>query len=162
MNTYITTPIFYVNAEPHLGHAYTTIVADTYCRFAKLTGKNVRFQTGTDEHGDKIDEAAQKAGVTPQEYADKISGMFRDSWPGLSIEYDNFIRTTDQNHKAVVRETLQKLYDKGDIVFLQPKDFLVGDLAGHFNHVCLEYFIAEFTVAIQNILQPAKTANHLL
>jgi len=117
MNTYITTPIFYVNAEPHLGHAYTTIIADTYSRFSKLCGKNVRFQTGTDEHGDKIDEAAQKSGYTPKEYADRISGMFRDTWPGLSIEYDNFIRTTDENHKAVVRGVLQKLYDKGDIFF---------------------------------------------
>jgi methionyl-tRNA synthetase len=117
MNTYITTPIFYVNAEPHLGHAYTTIVADTYSRFSKLRGKNVRFQTGTDEHGDKIDEAAQKSGFSPKQYADRISGMFRDAWPGLSIEYDNFIRTTDENHKAVVRGVLQKLYDKGDIFF---------------------------------------------
>ncbi len=117
INTYITTPIFYVNAEPHLGHAYTTIVADTYSRFAKLIGRNVRFQTGTDEHGDKVDNAAQKSGVSPKEYADKISGMFRDAWPGLSIEYDNFIRTTDESHKAVVREILQKLYDEGDIFF---------------------------------------------
>lgn len=117
MNTYITTPIFYVNAEPHLGHAYTTIVADTYSRFSKLMGRRVRFQTGTDEHGDKIDQAAQKSGISPKEYADKISGMFRSSWPGLSIEYDNFIRTTDAGHKSVVQQTLQRLFDKGDIVF---------------------------------------------
>ncbi len=117
MNTYITTPIFYVNAQPHLGHAYTTIIADTYSRYSRLCGNNVRFQTGTDEHGDKIAEAAQKVEMTPQAYVDKISGMFRASWPLLSIEYDNFIRTTDDSHKAIVQEIMQKLYEQGDIFF---------------------------------------------
>jgi len=117
MKSYITTPIFYVNAQPHLGHAYTAVVADTYNRFKKLCGSESRFQTGTDEHGDKIAAAATDNDITPQAYADKISGMFRDCWPHLLIEPDNFIRTTDDAHKKVVGKVLQKLYDAGDIVF---------------------------------------------
>lgn len=117
MTTYITTPIYYVNAQPHLGHAYTTIVADTYARFKKVCGDDVRFQTGTDEHGDKIAEAADREGVEPKEYADRISGMFRDTWPLLQITPDNFIRTTDEEHVRTVRAILQKVYDKGDIYF---------------------------------------------
>ena len=117
MNIYITTPIYYVNAQPHLGHAYTTIIADTYSRYKRLCGGDVRFQTGTDEHGDKIAEAAKEKGVTPKEYADQISAMFKDAWPVLSISYDNFFRTTDDNHKKVVQDIMQKLYDQGDIVF---------------------------------------------
>ena len=93
MTTYITTPIYYVNAQPHLGHAYTTIVADTYARFRRLAGDSVRFQTGTDEHGDKIAEAADREGVSPKEYVDRISAMFSDTWPMLDIAPDNFIRT---------------------------------------------------------------------
>lgn len=117
MTTYITTPIYYVNAEPHLGHAYTTIVADTYSRFRRLCGDDVRFQTGTDEHGDKIIEAAGKKGVQPKEYVDTISGMFRDTWPLLQVFPDVFIRTTDSNHIKTVRDILQLVYDRGDIYF---------------------------------------------
>ena len=76
MSLYITTPIYYVNAQPHLGHAYSTIVADTICRFKRLCGERVRFQTGTDEHGDKVVEAAEKAGLSPRAYADRISALF--------------------------------------------------------------------------------------
>ncbi len=117
MNSYITTPIFYVNAQPHLGHAYTAVVADTYNRFKRLCGSQTRFQTGTDEHGDKIATAATDNNTTPQAYADKISAMFRDCWPHLLIEPDNFIRTTDEAHKKAVGGVLQKLYEAGDIVF---------------------------------------------
>jgi len=117
MNTYITTPIYYVNAQPHLGHAYTTIVADTYSRFRKLTGATVRFQTGTDEHGDKIAEAAAKEDVPPKEYADRISRLFQDTWPLLEVQPDNFIRTTDPGHVATVQSILQKVHDSGDIYF---------------------------------------------
>ena len=106
MSLYITTPIYYVNAQPHLGHAYTTIVADTYCRFRRLCKEDVRFQTGTDEHGDKVVEAAQAAGVEPKEYVDRISAMFRDAWPPLAIEPDNFIRTTDSLHIMTVQGIL--------------------------------------------------------
>ena len=114
---YITTPIYYVNASPHIGHAYTTIVADVLTRYARMAGRETFFVTGTDEHGDKIAEAAQKAGVTPKEYADKISDQFRNLWPNLAITNDYFIRTTDPNHVETVRYILQKVYDSGDIYF---------------------------------------------
>ncbi|MFH1035085.1 MAG: methionine--tRNA ligase [Pseudomonadota bacterium] len=112
---YITTPIYYVNAEPHLGHAYSTIVCDAAARFHRLLGENVRFQTGTDEHGDKIAEAAGRQGIAPQAYADHVSGLFRATWPPLGIAPDNFIRTTDPAHVATVRLVLQKIFDSGDI-----------------------------------------------
>ncbi len=114
---YVTTPIYYVNASPHIGHAYTTIVADVMARFYRLSGYRTFFMTGTDEHGDKIAEAAGKAGVTPKEYADRISIQFRDLWPQLSITNDYFIRTTDENHVKTVQYILQKVYDAGDIYF---------------------------------------------
>ncbi len=117
MTTYITTPIYYVNAQPHLGHAYSTIVADTYARFARLRGDTVRFQTGTDEHGDKIAEAAEKEGIKPKAYADRISSTFRSTWDMMHISYDNFIRSTDADHIAVVQQVLQQVYDQGDIYF---------------------------------------------
>ncbi len=117
MTTYITTPIYYVNAQPHLGHAYTTIVADTYSRFMRLCGERVRLQTGTDEHGDKIAEAAAREGVSPREYVDRISALFRETWPQLTIEPENFIRTTDPGHIRTVQNILQQVYDQGDIYF---------------------------------------------
>ncbi|MDP2854195.1 MAG: methionine--tRNA ligase [Smithellaceae bacterium] len=114
---YITTPIYYVNASPHIGHAYTTIVADVLARYARMTRRETFFVTGTDEHGDKIAEAAKKAGITPKEYADSISAQFRHLWPELAITNDYFIRTTDANHMETVRSILQKVYDAGDIYF---------------------------------------------
>ena len=114
---YITTPIYYVNAPPHLGHAYTTIVADVLNRFHLLTGKETYFLTGTDEHGDKVVEAAAAAGKDPQAYADQISELFRKTWPSLNITNNYFIRTTDELHQQVVRYILQKVYDEGDIYF---------------------------------------------
>ncbi len=117
MSTYVTTPIYYVNARPHLGHAYTTIVTDTYSRFRKLCGDDVRFQTGTDEHGEKIVEAALKEGMSPREYVDDISAAFQETWPLLAIEPDYIIRTTDTDHIRTVQDILQQVYDKGDIYF---------------------------------------------
>lgn len=117
MSFYITTPIFYVNAQPHLGHAYTTVIADTAARFKRMTGEKVRFLTGTDEHGDKIAEAAAKAGETPKEYVDRISGLFRAAWPSLAVAPDHFIRTTDPEHIRTVQAILQKVHDQGDIYF---------------------------------------------
>ena len=130
---YITTPIYYVNASPHIGHAYTTIVADVLARYHRMAGVNTFFVTGTDEHGDKIAEAAQKAGVTPQEYADKISAQFRDLCPKLSITNDYFIRTTDSNHIETVRFILQKVYDSGDIYF--------GSYEGHYCIGCERFYM---------------------
>ncbi len=114
---YITTPIYYVNAKPHLGHAYTTIVADVARRFHAMRGVDTYFLTGTDEHGDKIVEAARSHDMTPKAYVDHISQMFRDLWPELDISNDDFIRTTYPAHMAVVERILQEIYDRGDIYF---------------------------------------------
>lgn len=113
----ITTPIYYVNAEPHLGHAYTTIVADVFKRFFKLIGYEAYLLTGTDEHGDKIVRASKEKGEPTDEYVDRISGLFRELWPKLAISNDDFIRTTEERHIKVVQEILQKVYEKGDIYF---------------------------------------------
>ena len=134
MSVYITTPIFYVNAQPHLGHAYTTIVADTISRFLRLCGEDVRFQTGTDEHGDKIAQAAQDSGQSPKEFVDRISEMFRETWPILSIKPDNFIRTTDEVHIKLVQTILQKIYDNDDFYF--------SEYSGHYCKGC-ERFVTE-------------------
>lgn len=114
---YVTTPIYYVNAEPHIGHAYSTIVADVLNRFYKLCGSETFFLTGTDEHGDKIAAAAEKVGRTPKEYVDRISSLFRALWPKLNITNDYFIRTTDPNHEKTVQLILEKVNDNGDIYF---------------------------------------------
>ncbi|MBN2223123.1 MAG: methionine--tRNA ligase [Deltaproteobacteria bacterium] len=114
---YITTPIYYVNAAPHIGHAYTTIVADVVTRYKRLTGAETFFLTGTDEHGDKVMRAAAAKGVSPKQYADEISGLFKGLWVDLMITNDRFIRTTDPDHIGVVQSILQKVYDSGDIYF---------------------------------------------
>ncbi len=106
---YITTPIYYVNAKPHLGHAYTTIVADVARRFHTMRGIETYFLTGTDEHGDKIVEAARSHDMTPKAYVDHISRMFADLWPELDISNDDFIRTTYPAHMAVVERILQEI-----------------------------------------------------
>lgn len=114
---YITTPIYYVNARPHLGHAYTTICADVINRYHTMITDETFFLTGTDEHGDKIMRAAKKEEMTPRAYVDKISALFSDLWPQMNIANDHFIRTTDASHMAVVQSILQKIYDQGDIYF---------------------------------------------
>jgi len=114
-NTYITTPIYYVNDVAHIGHAYTTIIADMLARYSRLIGDNTFFLTGTDEHGQKIAQSAEKKGKTPKEYADEISQKFRTLWDDFSITYDKFIRTTDEEHKIGVQKAFEKMYKKGDI-----------------------------------------------
>ncbi len=114
---YVTTPIYYVNANPHLGHAYTTLVVDSMIRFHRLMGEETFFLTGTDEHGDKIVQAAEKAGISPKEYADLISLQFRESWPRLNVHPNRFIRTTDPDHVKTVQYILNKVYEKGEIYF---------------------------------------------
>ncbi len=116
---YITTPIYYVNASPHLGHAYTTIVADVAARFSTMRGQETFFLTGTDEHGDKIVQAAEKENISPQAYVDRISGQFSRLWPELNISNNRFIRTTDPGHQAVVRRILEKIHAAGDIYFAE-------------------------------------------
>jgi hypothetical protein len=112
---YITTPIYYPNDVPHIGHAYTTIAADVLARWNKLQGKEVFFLTGTDDHGKKILETAKSAGKTPKEFTDELIPKFKDAWKKLNINYDRFIRTTDPDHEKVVQEVLQKCFDNGDI-----------------------------------------------
>jgi methionyl-tRNA synthetase len=112
---YITTPIYYVNARPHIGHAYTTIACDTIARRQRLLGAETFFLTGTDEHGQKIERAAQAAGKTPQRYADEISAEFRQLWKRMGISNDDFIRTTEDRHKKRVQELFRKIRDNGYI-----------------------------------------------
>jgi methionyl-tRNA synthetase len=112
---YITTPIYYVNDEPHIGHAYTTIIADVLSRYHRIAGDDVLFLTGTDEHGQKVDQAAQERGITPRAHADEMVVRFQDLWKSLNISNDDFIRTTEPRHSHVVQTVLQRLYDAGEI-----------------------------------------------
>lgn len=112
---YITTPIYYVNDIPHIGHAYTTIACDILARYNRLRGRNVFFLTGTDEHGQKVEKAAKERDRSPKEHADLLVGNFRQLWKQLNISNDAFIRTTDEQHKAIVQKLLQQLWDAGEI-----------------------------------------------
>ena len=114
---YFTTPIYYVNAEPHLGHAYTTVVADFLARFHRLDGDDTFYLTGTDEHGENIYRAAGRAGADPAAFVDRVSQRFRDAWKALRVANDDFIRTTQERHTRVVGQVLQSVYDRGDIYF---------------------------------------------
>ncbi len=112
---YITTPIYYPSDKLHIGHSYTTVAADAMARFKRLTGYDVMFLTGTDEHGQKIERVAKEKGVTPKEYVDHIVAGIKELWKTLDISYDHFIRTTDPEHEEVVQKIFKKLYDQGDI-----------------------------------------------
>jgi methionyl-tRNA synthetase len=112
---YLTTPIYYVNARPHLGHAYTTIIGDALARWHRLLGDDVKYVTGTDEHGLKIQQAAEAAGTTPKAFADEIAPLFEQAWKRLDISNDDFIRTTEPRHRIAVQQLLQACYDAGDI-----------------------------------------------
>ena len=112
---YITTPIYYVNDIPHVGHAYTTVAADVMARYKRLCGYQVFLLTGTDEHGQKVQQAAEKRGVAPQKHADELHISFKNLWEKLNISNDDFIRTTEERHKRAVQKALQILFDKGDI-----------------------------------------------
>ena len=129
---YLTTPIYYVNDRPHLGHAYSTIVADAMARYRRIAGDDVWFLTGTDEHGDKIAQAAAKAGVTPQAMADQNSAAFRSTWQALGIQYNDYIRTTEPRHQKVVQAILQKLWDAGEIY--------LGKYGGHYCYGCERFY----------------------
>src|SRR3712207_4033742 len=115
MAYYVTTPIFYVNAAPHLGHAYTTIGADILARHMRQRGEDVFFLTGTDEHGEPVAQAAEREGVTPQELADRNAERFQALMPQLNASNDFFIRTSDARHAKRVREVLQRVYDNGHV-----------------------------------------------
>ncbi|MEE9524537.1 MAG: class I tRNA ligase family protein, partial [Thermodesulfovibrionales bacterium] len=113
---YVTTPIYYVNDVPHIGHAYTTVAADILSRYNRMLGTPVFFLTGTDEHGQKVDEAAKARNISPKDHANEMVVNFEKLWNVLNISNDAFIRTTDKEHKKVVQDMLQRLYDKGEIV----------------------------------------------
>ena len=112
---YVTTPIYYVNDKPHIGHAYTTILADVITRYQREFGKDTFFLTGTDEHGQKVQQSAEIKGISPQEHCDEMVEYFKDAWKKLNIKNDKFIRTTDDFHKKTVQQVLQNLWDKGEI-----------------------------------------------
>ncbi len=136
---YLTTPIYYVNAKPHLGHAYTTIVGDALARWHRLLGEDVHFLTGTDEHGLKIQQAAEDAGLSPQDFADSIAPQFVEAWSRLGISNDDFIRTTEARHKVAVAKLLQACYDAGDIE--------LGTYSGLYCVACEEYYTEDELVA---------------
>ena len=112
---YLTTPIYYVNDKPHIGHAYTTILADVLARYYRNAGRETFFLTGLDEHGQKVQQAAEDRGIEPQQHCDEMAPRFIDLWEKLHISYDDFIRTTENRHKKIVQMFLQKVYDAGDI-----------------------------------------------
>jgi methionyl-tRNA synthetase len=112
---YVTTPIYYVNDAPHVGHAYTTVIADALARWHRLVGDDTYFLTGTDEHGLKVAQSAAEAGITPQEQADRNAARFQEAWDLLDVSYDDFIRTTEPRHHLAVRELLTRIKDRGDI-----------------------------------------------
>ena len=114
-NYYITTAIAYASGKPHIGNTYEAVLADAIARYKRAEGYNVFFQTGTDEHGQKIQEKAEAAGITPKEYVDDVAGQIKDIWDQVHTSYDKFIRTTDADHEACVKKIFKKLYDKGDI-----------------------------------------------
>ncbi len=132
MSYYITTPIYYVNGEAHIGHAYTTFIADALARYNRLIGNDTFFLTGTDEHGQKIEESAKRSGKSTKVFADEISATFKNLWDEFDISYDYFIRTTDANHQASVQKAFEKMYAKGDIY----KDFYEG----HYCVSCETFF----------------------
>ena len=130
---YITTPIYYVNGAPHVGHAYTTFAADTLARWHRLAGHDVRFLTGTDEHGQKVEKSAKEKGITPKAHVDATSALFRAAWDELGISYDDFIRTTDERHERVVQDLWRAMEANGDVYLGKYEGwYSVGDEA-YFN-----------------------------
>ena len=112
---YITTAIAYASAKPHIGNVYEIVLADAIARYKRFMGYDVFFQTGTDEHGQKIEGKAQKAGLAPQTYVDNVAGEIKNIWDLMNTSYDKFIRTTDKDHERKVQRIFKKLYDQGDI-----------------------------------------------
>jgi methionyl-tRNA synthetase len=137
---YVTTPIYYVNDIPHIGHAYTTIAADVLARYKRLAGYEVYFLTGTDEHGQKVERTAQQLGEDPQSLADRVMTRFKDLWTRLNISYNDFIRTTEPRHKEAVKAFFQKVDSQGDIY--------LGDYEGWYCTTC-ESFLTETQISTE-------------
>src|SRR5687768_5243311 len=112
---YVTTPIYYINDVPHLGHAYTTVATDFVARWRRLEGRRVRFLTGTDEHGEKVARAAEARGLDPKAWADEVVPRWKEVWAALDISNDDFIRTTDARHEGPVQKFVQALYDRDQV-----------------------------------------------
>jgi methionyl-tRNA synthetase len=129
---YLTTPIYYPNAAPHLGSAGTTMMADAMCRYRRMAGDRVWFLTGTDEHGDKMAQVAAKEGITPQAFVDRIATLYKEEWRRLGITNDDFIRTTEPRHQKVVQQILQRLWDKGEIY--------LGEYSGQYCFGCERFY----------------------
>jgi methionyl-tRNA synthetase len=139
---YVTTPIYYVNAELHIGHAYTTIVADALARWHRMFGRETRFLTGVDEHGQKVQRSADELGITPKEHCDRMVARTKPVWEKLGLRYDRFIRTTDADHERNVSALLQKVFDSGDIY--------LGEYAGYY-HIADETFVTKAEVKPEDL-----------
>ncbi len=148
-NFYITTPIYYVNDKPHIGHAYTTILADVLARYQRLMGENVYFLTGTDEHGQKVQKAADAQGMTPQQQCDSTVVRFQELWKRLEITNDDFIRTTESRHKEIVQKVLQDLFEQ-DLIYRD-------EYQGHYCVPC-ERFFTEKDLLEGNLCPECKRA----
>ena len=129
---YITTPIYYPSDKLHIGHSYTTVACDALARFKRMQGKEVMFLTGTDEHGQKIQDKAAEHGVQPKEYVDKIVATVKELWKLLDVSYDRFIRTTDDYHIQSCQKIFTKLYEQGDIY--------KGEYVGHYCKPCESFW----------------------
>ena len=147
---YLTTPIYYVNDMPHIGHAYTTIMADVIKRYKKLRGFDVFLLTGTDEHGQKIERSAAKQGLSPKQLADKVVDRYKSLWKTLDIDYDHFIRTTDEYHVRGVQKIFDRVKANDDIYY--------GEYAGHYCVSC-ESFVTETESARHGSAPSQMTAN---
>lgn len=171
---FITTPIYYVNDQPHIGSAYTTIAADVLARFHRFYGDDTFFLTGTDEHGAKVEAKASDNGMEPKVFVDDVSEKFRKVWKELNISNDNFIRTTDEHHIKAVQNTLQYLYDKGDIYkgdykglycrgceqFKNEKDLVDGKCSDHDKEpeeICEESYLFKLSKYSDELLNKIKT-----
>jgi len=150
---YVTTPIYYVNDAPHIGHAYTTVIADALARWHRLLGEDVHFLTGTDEHGLKVQRAAEANGVTPREWADRTVERFRDAWKLLGISHDDFIRTTEERHYTAVAELLQRVHDNGYI--------RKGTYQGLYCVACEAYYVPSDLVDGENCPIHGRPVEHV-
>jgi len=135
---YITTPIYYINDVPHIGHAYTTIAADIMSRYKRLCGYDVFFLTGTDEHGQKVEKAADQHGINPKELADRMVHRFTDLWQVLNISNTDFVRTTEERHKKVVRYMFERAYENGDIYLGEYEDWYCVPCESYFTDLQLK------------------------
>ena len=154
---YITTAIAYTSGKPHIGNTYEVVLADSIARYKRFLGYDVRFQTGTDEHGQKIELKAAEAGVTPKEFVDKTAGEIKRIWDLMNTSYDKFIRTTDEDHEKQVQKIFKKLYEKGDIYNVHTDDILPDSLRNRPYKVSTEFhYITKDTLANGNNINKSE------